>query len=97
MARTPEEALAAIHELTQVLPSSIEIYRQSEVQPDAFILCSELSLYHNNFIVRRGSIFPPTQFLPENIDCPEFNRHRAIRLLPPRTAVIGFLRDSLSD
>ena len=80
LARTPEEALAAIHKLTQILPSLIDIYRQSEVHPDAFILCSELSLSHQNFIVRRDSIFSPTQFLPDNIDFPGFNRYRAIRL-----------------
>ena len=71
-----------MHELTQILPSSIDIYRRSEVHPDAFILCSEVSSHHENFIARRDSIFSPIQFLPENIVCPGFNRYRAIRIPP---------------
>jgi len=58
----------------------IDIYRLSEVHPDAFILCSELSLSHQNFIVSRDSIFSPTQFLPDNTVFPGFNRYRAIQL-----------------
>ena len=52
------------------------------MHPDAFILCSELSSYHENFILRRDSIFSPIQFLPQNTVCPGFNRYRAIRIPP---------------
>jgi len=83
LARSPEDALIAVSQLTQILPSHIDIYSYSEVHPDTYVRIPEgMSTQRVNFISDSTSPFSPLLSLTTEVlggVLEGFGKYRAIR------------------
>jgi hypothetical protein len=84
LAKTIDEAICSVSQLTQIPVNSIAIYRRSEEHLNTYERIQELSSHGSNIVASKKNIFFPLLFFPGGYGLQNFNRYRKIRHLFPQ-------------